>query len=225
MELERGQGLFVLRMRDGQNRIDADFLDAWNRALDEVETHAGPAALVTTGADRFYSTGLDLERLGGAGRRRVADVMDGLHALLARLLAFPAVTVAAVNGHAFAAGAMLALAHDFRVMRRDRGYLCLPEIDLATGRPLTPGMFALIGARLAPAAFHEALLTGRRYTAQAAAERGMVDEVAGASELLARAAERARPRARAERAPMGALKRSLFAPALEALSRSRWSED
>lgn len=37
---------------------------------------------------------------------------------------------------------MFAFAHDFRIMRSDRGYLCLPEIDL--GMPLTPGMTAVI---------------------------------------------------------------------------------
>ena len=33
---------------------------------------------------------------------------------------------------------MLALAHDFHVMRSDRGFFCLPEIDLRL--PLHPGM-------------------------------------------------------------------------------------
>jgi enoyl-CoA hydratase/carnithine racemase len=33
---------------------------------------------------------------------------------------------------------MLALAHDWRVMRSDRGYFCLPELDL--GMPLPVGM-------------------------------------------------------------------------------------
>ena len=39
---------------------------------------------------------------------------------------------------------MPAICHDVRIMRADRGYWCLPEVDL--GMPFTPGMNALIPA-------------------------------------------------------------------------------
>lgn len=46
--------------------------------------------------------------------------------------------MAAVNGHGFAGGCMFAFACDYRVMREDRGFLCLPEVDL--GFDLMEGM-------------------------------------------------------------------------------------
>ena len=55
-------------------------------------------------------------------------------------------TAAAVNGHAFGVGAVLAVAREVVVMREDRGYWCLPEADL--GFPITPAMFAVIAAKL-----------------------------------------------------------------------------
>ena len=69
-----------------------------------------------------------------------------MHALFGKMLALPVPTVAAIQGHCFAAGAMLAVAHDFRVMRADRGFFCLPEVDIHI--PFTPPMAALIQARL-----------------------------------------------------------------------------
>jgi len=88
---------------------------------------------------------------------------------MARLLIFPAVTVAAINGHAFGAGAQLTLTHDYRVMRTERSYWCMPEIDL--GAPLHPGMTALIKARLPHQTAHELIVTGNRYSAQSAEKK------------------------------------------------------
>lgn len=50
-------------------------------------------------------------------------------------------TISFLAGHCYAGGMLFALAHDYRVMREDRGFLCLPEIDL--GFPLAPGMYAI----------------------------------------------------------------------------------
>ncbi len=71
----------------------------------------------------------------------LAPFVGRVHELLARVLGMGVPSVAALQGHTFAAGAMLALAHDQRVMREDRGFLCLPEVDIRI--PFTPGMAAL----------------------------------------------------------------------------------
>src|SRR5262249_34245350 len=127
IELRQEDQIFVLQMKSGENRFNQSFLDALNRALDQVEAAPEAAALVTTGEGKFYSNGLDLEWLAGVDAAQAKENLRCVLALLGRLLTFPMVTVAALNGHVFAAGAMLSLAHDFRVMRSDRGYFCLPE--------------------------------------------------------------------------------------------------
>lgn len=53
--------------------------------------------------------------------------------IMERLLLAPIPTVAAINGHAFAAGAFLALACDYRIMREDRGWICISEVDAGLG--------------------------------------------------------------------------------------------
>jgi enoyl-CoA hydratase/carnithine racemase len=84
---------------------------------------------------------------------------------------------------------MFALAHDDRVMRADRGFFCLPEVDI--GLSFTPGMNALIAARLSPRTAHEAMTTGRRYGGIDAARAGLVEEAVEEAEVLPRALARA----------------------------------
>lgn len=56
-----------------------------------------------------------------------------LNALLGRFLTFPIPTIAAINGHCFAGGFTLALAHDFRIMKQAEGkaqiWCALNEVD------------------------------------------------------------------------------------------------
>ncbi len=90
---------------------------------------------MTTADSKFYSNGLDLDWLGAHSDQ--GDWYVGrVQGLLARVLTLPVPTAAAVVGHAFGAGAMLATAHDFRVMRDDRGFFCFPEVDIRI--PFTP---------------------------------------------------------------------------------------
>src|SRR3954471_10566171 len=146
-------------MREGENRFNRTFVDAFHAALDEVVAVDGPLALVAVGEGKFFSNGLDLDWIASAADPEA--FMASVHRLFGRLLLFPAYTVAALNGHTFAAGAMLSTAFDHRIMRSDRGYWCLPEVDI--GLALTDGMTATVTARLPAPAAADAMLTGRRY--------------------------------------------------------------
>lgn len=215
LSLTREGPVFLLTLQSGENRFNRDFVTALAGVLDEVEASSGPAALVTTGSDKFFSNGLDLDWLmaGGEGPAFIADFL----ALLGRFLALPLPSAAAVNGHAFAGGGMFALTHDFRVMRADRGFFCLPEIDL--GMPLAPGMNALITGKLGIPVATDLLLTGRRVGGEEAVRLGVMDEAVAADAVLARAKARVEPLAAKDRATYGALKRGLFGPAIELLRR------
>ena len=217
IELKRHEAVFVLQMRAGENRFHPDLLAALQRALDEVEAADGGAALVTTGEGKFYSNGLALDAIAGKGGAEIAAYLDTVHRLFARVLGFPRVTVAAVNGHAFAGGGMLALAHDFRVMRSDRGYFCLPESDLRL--PLQPGMTALIRARLPAQTAHEAIVTGRRYGAADALASGIVDRALAESEVLPAAIALAQELSGKDAATLATLKQGLYAETLATLRR------
>lgn len=212
--LTRQDDVFILDLGDGENRFNADSLDAIEGFLDEVEATPPPRALVTTATGKFWSNGLDLDWMATQGDA-VGPFVERVHALLARVLELSVPNVAALQGHTFAAGAMLALAHDQRVMRSDRGYFCLPEVDINI--PFTPGMSALIAARLPVASAHEAMTTGRRYGGLDSASAGIVDEAVLEGEVLPRAIERAAALAGKNPDTLRAIKQRLYRGALEAL--------
>ncbi len=212
--LDRSDDVFVLDLGDGENRFSPDWLTAVDEALDEVEAAEGPRALVTTATGKFFSNGLDLDWLLAHADRR-DPYLRSVERLFARVLCSPVPTVAAVQGHAFAAGAMLSLAHDQRVVRADRGFWCLPEVDL--GLPFSPGMSALVQARLAPQVAHVAMTTGRRYGGTDALAAAIVDAAVGEDDVRAAAVEAAAAQAPKAGPVLATVKSRLYAPALALL--------
>src|SRR5262245_13156511 len=182
ISLERQDGVWVLQMNDGENRFNDTSVGALLGALDQVERSSEPGALVTVGTGKFFSNGLDLEYISTLTAAQAQAFVGRVHELLARMLYLPLISVAAVNGHAFAAGAMFMLAHDYRVMRSDRGYFCLPEVDIHI--PFTEAMAALIQARLPKLTAHEAMVTGKRYAAEEARARQIIDLAAEEARVL-----------------------------------------
>ncbi|MFE6164198.1 enoyl-CoA hydratase-related protein [Streptomyces sp. NPDC056486] len=212
--LDRQDDVFILDLGDGENRFHPDWLVAVDTALDEVEKAEGPRALVTAATGKFFSNGLDLDWLFAHADQH-QDYVTTVQGLLARMLSLPVVTVAALQGHTFAAGAMLSLAHDFRVMRADRGYWCLPEADINI--PFTPGMSALIQARLTPQTAHEAMTTARRYGGHDALAAAVVDHAVDEDSVRRTAVEIARSQTGKAGPTLGTIKTRMYAPALSAL--------
>ncbi|KOS56758.1 enoyl-CoA hydratase/isomerase family protein [Rhodococcus rhodochrous] len=217
--LDRDGDVFVLQLGDRsggdtENRFHPGWLSAVHELLDEVVAHDGPAALVTAATGKFWSNGLDTDWIFG-NLPELPSYLDSVHELYVRILTFPAATVAAVQGHAFGAGAMLALTHDFRVMRADRGFWCLPEVSL--NMPFTVGMSALLRERLPIQAAVEATTTGRRFGGGDALAAGIVDRTVDGDVVLAAAVERAAALTGTRGANLAGIKRGLHAPLIAAL--------
>ncbi len=208
-------GIYVLHLGVGDVRFTPEIIDAIDAALHEVEAATAPAALVTTAGGKVWHNGLDLEYMATLGDRFVDYIAD-VQRLLARFLTLPVPTVAAVQGHAFAGGAMMALTHDVRVMRRDRGFLCLPEIDL--GMPFTDGMSALLHSKLAQPARHRMAVLGERVGGETAFELGVVEHLAESDEAVeATAMEVARSLAPKASRTITALRRCFYGAAIDLL--------
>ncbi|MFC3965118.1 enoyl-CoA hydratase-related protein [Nocardia jiangsuensis] len=205
-------GIAVLTLGTDENRFSPDWLDTVAAHLDAVERAA--VGLITIGTGKFYSNGLDLEWLLANGEH-AQEYLARVQELFARILTFPMPTVAAVNGHSFGAGAMLGLAHDYRLMRADRGYYCFPEVDIDI--TFTPGMAALIQAKLTPQAALTAMTTGHRFGAGDALAAGLVDGTAAEPELLTAALARLAPLTGKNPATVAGIKAAMFGSVTAAL--------
>jgi enoyl-CoA hydratase/carnithine racemase len=193
IRLEKQGEVFVLTMAAGENRWNTTFVRAFDEALGKVEVSEGPAALVTASDDeKFFSNGLDLEWFSSKGEHPGGDrelFAKEAMALFARMITLPMPTVCAVNGHAFGAGFMIALCHDIRVMREDRGYLCANEVEL--GFTIPEPELSLFRHKIPMDAFFQTVLLARRWTAPDALETGIVQHIAAKEAVRDKAIETA----------------------------------
>ncbi len=217
--LETRHGVAVLYLGSDENRFTTRWLEELENLLDLVLKNP-PLALVTTGTGKFYSNGLALDESEGPVELEACYV-HMVHRLFQRILCLPMPTAAAINGHAFGAGALLAMAHDYRVMRADRGFFCFPEVNI--GIPFTAGMAALIQCKLEPRAARDAMLTGRRTGGPESLEAGLIDAAVDADELVEHAAALASSHAPAHPQTLGAVKAMMYAEALTALGHAHRS--
>ncbi|MGZ8179285.1 enoyl-CoA hydratase/isomerase family protein [Williamsia sp. SKLECPSW1] len=187
-----------------ENRFSTAWLAGMEAALEQVED-AAQGALVITATGKFFSNGLEIAEVSDPST--LDTYIDRVHAVYARVLTLPVATVAAVNGHAFGAGAMLAVCADHRIMRTERGFWSLPEVAL--GMPFPVGMASLLAQRLPESTRTEAMTTARRYGGADAAASGVVEEAVAVDDLLTRAREVAQSRVAVAGANLAGIKRTM----------------
>ena len=187
-EYKMDEQVALLTMNESKFNIDSvtEFLSV----LNEIEKDTDAKALIVRSSDeKIWSNGLDLEwllPLIQRGERSVADVFTTkLTELFRTMLFYPMITVAAITGHAFAGGAVLACCFDFRFMRKGRGYVCFPEVDL--GIPLLPSFTALMKKAIPMDLVEDMQLTARRLTAEQCEARHIVVKACTMEELMSEA--------------------------------------
>ena len=154
-------------------------------ALDGLEEAMPRALLVTSTGERFFSAGLDLIELYDLERPDIEAFSQDFLQVFLRFFRFPAPVVAAVNGHAIAGGAILALTADRRLLARGNHLFGLNEVQV--GLPLPGSLFEVVRAAIGSQHAPEALLEGKNFGADDALKIGFVHEVVERSELQARA--------------------------------------
>ncbi len=131
IKLERDGAIHVVTLDNGPNTIGPDWQARMLDVLEAVEGDCeGDAGMVLTGEGKSFCSGLNVEVVMGLEGKVQERFFRSMLEITRRLLLLPIPTVAAVNGHAFGAGVFLALACDYRIMRADRGWFCISEVDV-----------------------------------------------------------------------------------------------
>lgn len=217
IDFDRRGSVFIATLDNAENTIDPRFVERFNDILDDVTAATGPRTLITTGTERFFSTGLSLEYVETLDRDGLASFLSTVDRLLSRIVSAPFVTVAAINGHCIAAGALLALAHDYRVMRADRGFFSLPSVDV--GIPFTQGMTALIARKVPPPWADDLAISGDRFGGREAAERHIVHRAVPADAVVPMAAEIGERHADKDSETLATIKQRLYHDVIALLER------
>ena len=177
----------VLTMNSGENRFNFPFFEGFLGILDEIEQKPEANVLVVKSShEKIWSNGIDLDWLLPAVEKEGPELMNRFRAemfgFMRRVLTYPMLTIAAITGHAFAGGAFLSFAHDFRFMRSDRGWLCMPEVDI--NMPLGPVFMALSRRAVPTYKFEEMQFTGIRLTAQECEAHHIIMKACHMDELM-----------------------------------------
>ncbi|KAG8816852.1 hypothetical protein FRC17_000165 [Serendipita sp. 399] len=121
---------------------------------------------------KFFSNGFDFPKL----LKKPHFIPNSYDPILKHLLGFPIPVIAAINGHAFAAGFMLALACDYRIMKSQKAWLSMNEILF--GGPIPRSFSTLFNAKCTDAmVVRKVFLEAHRFTAQEALQVKLVDEL------------------------------------------------
>ncbi len=186
-EYKLDEHVALLTMNCGENRFNFPFFEGFLGILDEIEHNTEAKALVVESShEKIWCNGIDLDWLVPAVEKEGPELGNKFRAemyrFMKRVLTYPMLTVAAITGHAFAGGAFLSFAHDFRFMRSDRGWLCMPEVDINI--PLGPVFIALSRRAVPTYKFEEMQFTGIRLTAEECVEHNIVMKACHIDNLL-----------------------------------------
>jgi len=216
VRVERGERWDWLRLELGRaNAVSPAFLTGLDREIDKLP-HVdadGPARpLLITGQGSAFSAGLDLRTLTTFDRPRLAAFVREFHGVFLRLACLQRPTIAVVNGHAVAGGAVLVVACDSRIgVESIAGSGDAPRIgfnEVMLGLPFPLAAAAIIEHALGSGAA-ELMLTGRLLEPAEALQRGLLHTVVAPGDLRHAAEQAAEQYSASSAGAFAAVKASL----------------
>ncbi|MEA2101875.1 MAG: enoyl-CoA hydratase/isomerase family protein [Thermodesulfobacteriota bacterium] len=187
IEWKKDEGVAIVTMNNGENRHNPVFVDTFLNTFDEIEKDKTITSVVITSSDKkCWSLGIDLgwmmEAIGKEDFDALKGFMYGLNKVFSRVLSFPMPVIAAINGHVFGDGSILACACDYRFMKADKGFFCFPEVDIDI--PFLPGMLEIVKKAFPYYKAEELIFSGKKTGAKELEEHHVVVKACADQEEL-----------------------------------------
>jgi enoyl-CoA hydratase/carnithine racemase len=221
MSLRNEGKVAIISMDNGKNANNLEFAQQLLGLLKQVEEEKTNKALILTSSDeKNWSQGIDvmwlMSSIQGGKKDDVKAFLSTMDEVYTYMMQYPMPIIAAMNGHTFGNGIVIAAACDFRFMRSDKGYICFPEVDMNI--PFVPGLIDVILKAIPKYKFNDMILTGRKLGAVEMAEANFIDRTFDTVDRLnAGALEFAKTFSKS-RAIFAEHKRRLHKPVLDALA-------
>jgi enoyl-CoA hydratase/carnithine racemase len=209
IKCERPDDILVVTMMRGKaNALNLGIIEELNAAVDEAACDdAIRGVVLASNRPRFFSSGFDATEVFRYDRETMTLFFSRFIDLYESLYLLPKPVVAAVSGHAYAGGAILALSCDFRILAKGNFGFALNEINL--GMVLPPGVIRMAVSAAGPNRAREMLLFGDPITPARALEIGLAYSLAEPEAVLETATLRCSALAQKPRATYAATKHSL----------------
>jgi len=203
---QNGNLLIVILGRGKANALNRTMIGELAHTIASAESDAAIRGVVlASDRPRFFSSGFDVVEVFGYERDEMRAFFEQFGGLCEAIMRLPKPVVAAVSGHAFAGGAILALASDVRVFAEGEFGFALNEINLGLG--LTSAIVRMAVHAVGIQTARELILAGRTFPPARSLETGLAAEVVPVDAVLERAVARARELADKPAGAFGMMKR------------------
>jgi enoyl-CoA hydratase/carnithine racemase len=167
---------YVSLARAPMNLMDIPFMQAFTEAHRELaENDDVWGVIVHSAVDGYFSNGLDPAMMLSRDTKGRAEVFEVLLGMVLEVYAYPKPHISAIEGHAMAGGAVLAILSDWRFMSRDKSRISFSEV--AVGLTIPKAIINLIESATGPGPLREIAMLGSAIKSTDAKRMGLVDEV------------------------------------------------
>ncbi|MBV6494572.1 MAG: 1,4-dihydroxy-2-naphthoyl-CoA synthase [Turneriella sp.] len=167
---------YVSMHRAPMNLMDIPFMEEFTRVHNELAKNKNVwGVIVHSDVEGYFSNGLDPDMMLSNNVLGRASVFESLLALVLDVYSFPKPHISAIEGHAMAGGAVLAILSDWRFMSKDKSRISFAEV--AVGLTIPKPIINLVESVTGPGPLREIAMLGSAIKSERAQVLGLVDAV------------------------------------------------